>query len=177
MFKKLYLTASQRREILKWTLYALVFLALLLNQTTLLGKFPIFGLKLNFVPLLLVCICIKEGPERGGIFCLITTLIQALSGVDYGGLSIAALTVCAVVSGILCNSVLNNRFLPALLCSFVTLVINETVIILFRVVLDRTAIQNLWLKAVPACALSLVAFPVIYLLVKAIEKTGGSHGV
>lgn len=177
MHRHLHLTKLQWLSILKWTLYAVLFLFVLMTQNVVCGQFPVFGLKLSFLPILLVCICIREGTERGGIFCVIATTIMCLSKTDYGNLSVAVLTILAMLSAALCHSVLVNRLWSVALCCFIVSIVNETAILLFRSVLDRTAISNLWLVALPTCLLSMLGCPLLYVTVRAIGKIGAQNGV
>lgn len=177
MHRHLHLTKLQWLGILKWTLYALLFLFLLITQGVLCAQYPIFGLKLSFLPILFVCVCAQEGVEKGGIYCLICSVIMCLSKADYGSLSVALLTVLAMLSAALCHSVLVNRLWTVALCCFVTMLINEAAILLFRSVLDRIAFSNLWRVALPACLLSMLICPLLYVTVRAISRIGAVHGV
>lgn len=177
MHKRFALTKRQWYGVFKWSLYALLALFLLLTQNVLCAQFPIFGLKLKFLPLLLVCVCAREGTEKGGLFCLISTTVMCLSKADYGSLSVLLLTVLPILCAALCRSVLVNRFWTVILCCFITSFLNETVILLFRSLLNRTAFSNLWRVALPACLLSALVCPLLYLIVRAIGKIGVDHGV
>lgn len=177
MRRHLHLTKRQWCGILKWTLYALLALFTLITQGVLCAQFPLFGLKLRFLPILLVCIAIREGTEKGGLFCLIATTVMCLSKTDYGSLSVAVLTVLCILSAALCHSVLANCLWSVALCCFVTVFANETAILLFRSVLDRTAFSNLWRVALPSCLLSMLLCPLLYVTVRAIGKIGVDHGV
>lgn len=177
MHRHLHLTVRQWYGILKWSLYALLALFVYITQGVLCAQFPLFGLKLCFMPILLVCICIREGTEKGGLFCLIVTTVMCLSKTDYGSLSVAVLTVLSVLSAALCRSIFANCLWTVALCCFLTAFLNETAILLFRSVLDRTAISNLWRVALPACLLSMLLCPLFYVTVRAIGKIGVDHGV
>ena len=177
MLKQLHLTRRQWLGILKWTLYALFFLFVMIVQTVILARLPIFGIKLTLVPLVLVCVCIREGPERGGVFALLASTVWCLSGADYGNLSIVLLTFCAVLSSVLCIAVLLRSFWTGAVCCLLTMVIHEGGILLFKVLLGRIAPSNLWRVVLPGVALSMLAYPLIYLIVKLIGKSGGDHGV
>lgn len=177
MYKHLHLTKRQWYGILKWTLYALLSLFVLITQGVLCAQYPLFGLKLSFMPMLLVCICIREGTEKGGLFCLIATTVLCLSKTDYGSLSVALLTILAIFSAALCRAVLAEGLWSVALCCFFVSVINEAVIVLLRSVLNRTAISNLWRVALPACLLSMLVCPLLYVVVRAIGKIGVTHGV
>ena len=173
----LHLTKQQWSGILKWTLYAFFTLFVYLTQSILCAQHPIFGCKLILVPAVLVCICIREGAERGGLFCLIASVVLCLAQTDGGSLSVALLTVLAILSTVLCRSVLTNGLWSVALCCFAVSSLNETAVLFFHCVLDRAAISNLWRVALPACVLSVPICPLFYITVKAIGKIGVRYGV
>ena len=84
MFRHLHLTKLQWLGILKWSLYGLLTLVVLLLQTVVLTQLPVFGVKLSPLPILIVCVCIREGPEKGGVYAILATLFWCLSGADFG---------------------------------------------------------------------------------------------
>ena len=96
MLDKLYITPRQWLHILRWTLYALLFLLAMMVQTVVLGNHPIFGANADFIPVVIVCVCMREGPERGGWFALLTSLFWFLSGAANGSISIAILTIATL---------------------------------------------------------------------------------
>ncbi len=175
MLSHLHITARQWRTALKWTLYAASLLLTMILQTVILAKHPPLGLKLNPVPLLLVCVCVREGPEGGGLFALLSALFWCLSGADYGNLSVAILPVGAILSAVLCRSVLTTRFFPTFLCCLVVSAIHDSVIFCLKLLLAAGSPAYYTAVVLPGILLSMVLMPLIYLLVKAVHKTGGSY--
>ena len=106
MLDKLYITPRQWLRILRWTMYSLLFLTALLVQTVVLGNRTLFGTHPTFVPLVITCVCLREGAERGGLFALLASLFWCLSGADQGSLSIFTLTVVPVLGTVVCSAVL-----------------------------------------------------------------------
>ena len=84
MLDKLYITPRQWLRILRWTLYAALFLLSLLVQTVVFGSRTILGAHPDLVAIVITCVCLREGPERGGTFALIASLVWCLSGIDQG---------------------------------------------------------------------------------------------
>ena len=165
MLDKLYITPRQWLRILRWTLYAALFLLALLVQTV------VFG---NLVAIVITCVCLREGPERGGTFALIASLVWCLSGIDQGSVCLLVLTVLPVLGSILCRAVLANRFLPSLLVCFVTLAVEQGLILLMKHFFAGVA----WEQAGRALRCLLVTLPVqpaVYGLVKCIAKIGEYH--
>lgn len=100
MLDKLYITPRQWLRILRWTLYAALFLLALLVQTVVFGSRTILGAHPDLVAIVITCVCLREGPERGGTFALIASLVWCLSGIDQGSVCLLVLTVlpCSAAS-------------------------------------------------------------------------------
>ena len=107
MLDKLYITPRQWLRILRWTLYAALFLLALLVQTVVFGNRTILGAHPDLVAIVITCVCLREGPERGGTFALIASLVWCLSGIDQGSVCLLVLTVLPVLGSILCLSLIH----------------------------------------------------------------------
>ena len=167
-------TVALRDDILRWTLYAALFLLALLVQTVVFGNRTILGAHPDLVAIVITCVCLREGPERGGTFALIASLVWCLSGIDQGSVCLLVLTVLPVLGSILCRAVLANRFLPSLLVCFVTLAVEQGLILLMKHFFAGVA----WEQAGRALRCLLVTLPVqpaVYGLVKCIAKIGEYH--
>ena len=175
MLKHFHMTRLQRLVVLRWTLYCLLFLFVLLTEDIVLGKLPVFGTKLHPLPLVIICVCIREGPESGGLFALLATVFWYLSGADYGNLSVAILPICSIIAAILCRSVLTIRFVTTLLSCFVISMLNESVIFVFKMLLSAVGPENFLLVLLPGVMLSLLTVPLLYLAAKAISRIGVRH--
>lgn len=175
MLNHLHITARQWKTGLKWTLYAALFLLTMVFQTVILAKHPILGLKLNPVPLLIVCVCVREGPEGGGLFALLASLFWCLSGADYGNLSVAILPAGAILSAVLCRAVLTMRFFPTFLCCLAVSLLHDSVIFALKLLLAAGRPSYYTETILPSVLLSMILMPPVYLLVKAVHKTGGSY--
>lgn len=175
MLDKLYITPKQWLHILRWTLYALLFLLAMMLQTVVFGNHTLLGVQPNFVPVVITCVCLREGPERGGLFALLTSLFWCLSGADEGSVSIAVLTIVPVIGSVLCSAVLENRFLPTLVVTLVTLFTEQTVIFLLKFFNGTAAGSRFLTVLIPCVLVSALAQPAVYLLVKCIEKIGDAY--
>lgn len=177
MFRHFHLTRQQWKQIVKWLVYAAFFLGLLLMQTVVLAKKPLFGVKLCLIPALLVCVCVKEGPEAGGLFALLGSVFWCLSGADYGNLAIVTLTVCAILSSVLFRTTVTDRLPAVWLFVLFTYLINDSVIFLFKVILVGIDPRNYWRVLLPCAGMSSVFAFIIYPVVRAIHRIGGSNGI
>lgn len=175
MLKHFHMTRRQWLAILKWSVYAALLVMTIVIQSAILARTPVFGVKLQLVPILLCCVCVREGPERGGLFVLLGSLFYSQSGVEHGNIMILSLTVLCVLSAVLCSALLVSRFPSVAMCCFFTLLLNEGLLFPLKLVLSGVAPENLWRVLLPCVGLSMLAFPLLYLLVKAISKIGGEH--
>lgn len=175
MLDKLYITPRQWLHILRWTLYSLLFLLAMMVQTVVLGNHPIFGANADFIPVVIVCVCLREGPERGGWFALLTSFFWFLSGASNGSISIAILTIVPIAGSILCRSVLQNRFSTCLLTAAITLLILHSVIFALKYLFDQIDPSLYVEKLLPTVLISLCAHPPIYYLVKKINQIGDDY--
>lgn len=109
---------SQRNKNLSmWALYALFFLAVLLLQDVLLGRFSALGAGIILAPMAVCAVAVHTGAEKGALFCLVASTVWALGGAADGGLMILLLTLTGAVCGYLCESVLQRWLVPAaILC-------------------------------------------------------------
>lgn len=167
-----YFSREQATDILRWTLYSILFLLVMLVQTIVLPQIKVTGITLCVVPICLVCISVQEGAERGTLFALIASIIFCLSGISEGPIYIALLSLIAALSGAICDNYYTRSFIPALVLSMMGLTICEGLVFLFRVSTTGTD-GTLWHTVLlPVILLSLLAFPLIYLGAWAISRIG-----
>lgn len=176
MLEKLRLTPRQWKSIGKWCLYAVLFLVVMMFQTVCLGNVRFWGTSLSLLPIVCCCICLKESPDNGGVFVLAASLVWCLSGADFGSLAVALWTGLSVFSAIVCRVLLNNRFLPCAVCSFLTLLCHESVCFLAKYLFDHAQAIHYLTKVLPCVGLSMLFYPVLYLAASGISKIGGSYG-
>lgn len=173
MLKYVHLTRLQWLGILKWSLYGLLTLLVLLLQTVLLAQLPIRGAKLDPMPALIVCVCVREGPEKGGVYAILAALFWCLSGAFFGNISVAVIPIGAILSAVLCRAVLTLRLLPTALCCLGVTLVNASAIFGFKLILPPTVeLSNYWRVLLPGVGLSMAFVPLHYALVKLISRIG-----
>lgn len=167
---KLHITHKQWISFLKWATYFVLFVLVLTLQGTILSRITILGAKLNLIPCVIVCVAVTEGIEQGGIYGLCTSVVWALSGGDFGFVSIVVLTAGAIFFGWLCRAFLHNTLLPCAVCCFAMLLINESCIFLLRLFLGTVAPMQFFLVLLPGAVFSMVGCPIFYYLSRLITK-------
>lgn len=164
---------QRTKSALMWGLYAVLFLVVLLLQTLVFGRARFFGVKLNLIPVVIVCVCLRVGHEAGGLFGLITGFCWFLTGADDGSLAIVTFTACGILVSWLCANLFPRRFGSAVIMCLGALLIHEGALYLLKYYLEEASgALALW---VPITAgLSTLACPILYLPAKAIGKVGGN---
>lgn len=158
---KLFLTQTQRRNLLKWTLYTLVLLVLSLLQDVLLCRFRLYGGTTELVPCAIFLICLLEGVENGSVFALIASLVYLFSGSAAGYYSVVFITVLAVVVTAFRQGYLQRGFSAALLCVAVALLVYEMLVYGITLFLGQIR-PNAVIGFLVTAGLSLPAVPVLY---------------
>ena len=166
------MTPQKKKKLIMWALYALYFLLILLIQNTLCGKYALAGVHLILVPAAVTCVCIFTGPEQGGIFALAAATLWSLSGVTDGGLWLLTVTLCAVVSGWLCDAFFHRRLLAGILVCFFSLAITLAVSYLIRSYFQGGLLADLKLY-LRQILLPVPLYPILYGLCALIRKAGG----
>ena len=170
---RLYLTPLQRRNLLKWVLYALVLLALSLVQDVILSGVRLFGATTDLGPCGIFLICLLEGVHTGSVFTLIAACLYVFSGSAPGNYCIVLITFLAVAITIFRQAYLQKGFFVAILCGGVAVIAYELLLFVIGAALEYT----LWSRLpgfLLTGILSIIVLPALYPVCKAIGAIGGS---
>ena len=168
----LVLAPSQRRQLLKWGLYAALLVFLSVLQDVVLSQVRLFGATTELIPCAIFLICIMEGTQQGSIFALVASLLYLFSGTAPGVYSMVAITFCAVGVCVLRQAYLQERFSSAMICTSLAMVGYVLTNFIFGLFLGLT-IWGRFHGFLITAVLSLLAVPVLYPVFKAIGKIGG----
>ncbi|MBQ9168950.1 MAG: hypothetical protein IJX67_11170 [Oscillospiraceae bacterium] len=169
---KLYLTHKQQRSLLKWLLYSLVCLVILVIQDVVLSGLDVFGATTDLVSGTILLICLLQGPENGGVFALICSMFYLFSGSAPGAYSIVFLTVYGILAAIFRQAFLRKSFGSMILCAAGALLLYELSVFAMGLFLGYTIGSRIgsflitWL-------LTLIVMPVLYPILSSIGKIGG----
>lgn len=161
ILSKLYLTAAQRRTILKWTLYSLVLLLLSVLQDVILSRLELLGAVTDLVPCAIILICILEEAHKSAIFTLIASGLFLFSGGAPGPYCLVFLTVLSILASLLRQNYLAKRFSSAMVCCLLAFVLYEFLVFAIGLFLGLTNFNRIIGFAITA-GLSLPAFPILY---------------
>ena len=168
---KLHLTQLQRQALLKWTLYALLLLALSLLPDVVLSRFRLFGATTDLIPCAIILICVELGAERSCLFALIAAMLYKFSGTAPGYYVIGLIPVLGVMAAAVRQSVFRKTISSTMLCACIAVILYEMGIFAFGLVFQSTALFRVTRFLVTA-GLSLLTFPILYPITIAIEKIG-----
>ena len=132
-FKKLYMTRLQRLTLLRWSLYALMCIVLLVFQDVTLSQVRIFGAGTDLAPAAIFLITVLVGCEHGPTFALAASVFYWFSGSAPAPYCIGLITVLAVLATLVRQSFWRHGFRSTVICAGAGLVLYE--ILLFLVAL------------------------------------------
>lgn len=169
---RLYLTKKQRRQLLKWSLYALMLLVLSVVQDVLLSRVRLFGATTELVPVGIFLICLLEGLETGCVFALTASSLYQFSGTPGGTYSIVFITVLCVLVTLLRQAYLQKGFGSAMLLTALAMVLYELLVFAIGLFLGLTTFSRGGGFLLTA-GLSLMVAPAFYPIALSVGKIGG----
>ena len=172
LLSKLYLTRKQRQAFLKWLLYGLSCLVLLILQDVLLTRFPLFGAVADPVACAIVLICLLQGAESGGLFALVASALYVFSGSAPGPYTIVFLTVYSVLAAIFRQAYLRKGVISLCLCAFLAMMAYE--MSLFGIGLFLKFTVSRWFPSFLLSGVySVAVLPLLYPIMRSIGNIGG----
>ena len=175
-FKKLYLTQVQRLRLLKWGLYALLCLLLLVIQDSMLSAFRFCGATTDLAAAVIILIAIHEGLEKGGLFALVASTLYWCAGSAPGPYTSAFITILTIGANFFRQSFWRRNFGSTGLCTAVTILVYELTVFGVGIFQGLTIWARLGVFILTAILSILVMFPV-YFAVQAIGKIGGDSWI
>ena len=170
---KLQLTRLQRKQVLKWCLYALVLIILSLLQDVVLCRFRFFGGTTALVPCGIFTICMLEDTQQGSVFALVASWLFLLSGTAPGAHVIVLITVLSVLLCAIQQTFLQPGFLAVVFSAFLAMVLYELAVFGFCLLVGQVTVGKYMSFVVPAVS-TIAVVPVIYPFVKSIHGIGGA---
>lgn len=172
VLQKLYISPSQRRTILKWSLYSLVLVLISVVQDVMLSNVRLYGATTELVPCAIFLIGILEGAEGGCVFTLLSAWIYLYTGTPAGPYCIVFITALSVGVGVFRQAYLQRGFGTALLCVSVCMIFYELAVFGIGVFLGQTYGYRVLGFFITALS-SVLAVPVLYPLFLRIQAIGG----
>lgn len=172
LLQRLHLSQQQRRNLLKWGLYALALLVLSVIQDVILCRLRIYGASTDLVPCGIFLICIIEGTERGSVFTLVASLLYLFSGTAPGPYAMVFITALAVTVSAFRQAYLQKGLSAAILCTAAAMLVYELAVFAIGLFLQLTTPARAVGFLITA-AMTMVAAPLLYVLMGSIGTIGG----
>ncbi len=123
--KTLHMTRLQRLRLLKWILFALVWILALTLQDVIMARFSFFGATTDLVPCFILLTAVTIGSEQGCIFALVTALFYYFSGSAPGAYAVAFLPIFSIAGGLFRENFWRRGFASDVLCSAIAMMLYE----------------------------------------------------
>ncbi len=172
VFGRLLLTRRQCRNLLKWVLLALGYLAVQVLQDVAISRVRLFGGCPDVTVAYLLLACVLLGPDRGGLFALCAGVFRSLSGAVLGPVFLAVITISGVFLSAFRRAYLRRRFRTELLCCWLGLAVHKAVVYGLGLFLGYTALAR-WPSAVGGLVGEMAACALLYPVVNATGNLGG----
>ena len=172
--KLFHLTQLQKKNLLKWSLYALVCLALLIVQDTIMSRFHFFGGTTDLAVCAILLITVVEGIAKGSIFALIASLLYFFSGSAPGAFAVALITILGIGAAMFRQLYWHRNERSILLCTGLALMIYELGVFLGGLFLELThfgRVGAFFMTGLLSCVLLLPLYP----LIDRIGRIGGTE--
>lgn len=172
--KLFHLTQLQRKSLLKWTLYALVCLVLLVVQDTIMSRFHFFGGTTDLAVCAILLITVVEGIDKGSVFALIASLIYFFSGSAPGAFAVALITIFGIGAAMFRQLYWHRNERSILLCTSIALMVYEMGVFLGGLFLELThfgRVGAFFMIGLLSCVLLLPLYP----LIDRIGRIGGTE--
>lgn len=172
LLKVLHLTKQQQMFYLKWGLYALLCLFLLVVQDVIMSRFRFAGATTDLAVCAILLISILAGTEDGGTFALVASCIYWFSGSAPGPYVIAIITFLVIGACLFRQAFWHRSFGSIMLCSGISMMLYEIILFVIGIFMGRT----LWTRFgvfLLTGVMSVLVMLALYPLSKAIGKIGG----
>ena len=172
ILNKLYIPRSQRVRMLRWFLFGIFFLVLLVIQNSVTSRYRLYGGFLDLAPAALILICVQQGSHPGSVFALAASMLCVFAGTAPNSFCILFLTAYACFACVFREEFLRRSFSSAWLCSAGALVLYELSVFLMGLFLGYTYPQRLSAFAMTTLY-SVLIMPLLYPMIGKIGKIGG----
>ena len=171
---QLHLTQRQRAEILKWVLYGVLTLGVIVAQDVLFSRVKLLGGTVCLPAAVIVLIGLAEGPNAGAVYAVLAGTFWALAGATMGSAGIVLLTLAVLLVGAARLAYFRRGFASLTLCCGLGLAIYTFGIFYMGIFMGYTTIDRCG-SFFGSLAGSLAGCPVLYPVVRAIARKGGSQ--
>ena len=171
-FKGLHMTRLQRLNILKWLLYAVLCIFLLVVQDVIMSRVRIFGVPTDLPATAILLITVLVGSNHGSVFVLAASTFYWFSGSAPGPYCIGLMTFLGVIAAVLRQVWWRRGLRSTVICAGCALILYEIAIFVIALVSGLapwSRVGIFLLTALYSCAIMVPLYP----LACKIGKIGG----
>lgn len=161
---------SRRDQIYKWAAYGGAFLLVCLVETSLLNRWPLFGIIPVLMPIAAVTVAFLDGPVAGAIFGGVAGLICNAAYYGSHGSQCLLLALLGAAVGLVMQYGLVQNMAGHLICAAGALVLYDGLRILLRLLGGTQGLGSMLQVAAGEILWSLCFAPLIYLLFRAVRR-------
>ena len=172
--KLLHLTALQRRQVLQWSLYGLLLVALLVLQDVIMSRVTIGGATTDLVPMAILLITVISDVYAGSLFAIIASTVYEFTGSAPGPYVVAFITVLGIAAAFFRQSFWRRGFRSHCICAGLALLVYELAVYGTGLFLGLTYFSRIGVF-VTTWALSFAVMLALYPLIRKIQKIGGEQ--
>ncbi len=166
------LSALQKKELLKWSLNALLCLALQVVQDVIMSRVSVIGATTDLVPMVILLIAVVYDAYEGSLFAIIASTLYVFTGSAPGPYAIAFITVLGVAAALFRQSFWRRGFRSNILCAGLALLMYELAVYGTGIFLGLTYWSRIGVFLL-TWLLSFVVMLALYPLIRVIQKIGG----
>ena len=170
--KLLHLTALQRRQVLQWSLYGLLLVALLVLQDVIMSRVTIGGATTDLVPMAILLITVISDVYAGSLFAIIASTVYEFTGSAPGPYVVAFITVLGIAAAFFRQSFWRRGFRSHCICAGLALLVYELAVYGTGLFLGLTYFSRIGVF-VTTWVLSFAVMLALYPLIRKIQKIGG----
>ena len=170
--KRLYMTRLQRLTILKWSVYFLTGVLLLIIQDVIMSGVRFSGATTDLPVAFILLVGIYEGLENGSVFTLVASLFYWFSGSAPTPICVALLCILVILIGLFRQLYWHRSFGSIAMCGCIAIMLYEMLLFVVGLSLGLTILPRVGVFALTGGITCITMLP-MYPLVRAVSKIGG----
>ena len=168
-----HVTQLQKQRMLKWTLYVLTGILLLIIQDVIMSRVSIFGATTDLPVVYILLITVIEGVDVGSLFVLFASTIYYFSGSAPGPYCIGLLCAVGIIATLLRQAYLRRTKASIVICAGIALTIYEMGLFVVGIGLGLTRWDRVFSFLITA-GYSFGVMVLLYPLINRIGLIGGT---
>ena len=169
----LHLTVLQRLNLLRWTLYVLVWLAALIIQDTIMSRVSIGGATTDLAVAVLLLLAVIEGCETGSVIALVGSTIYHFTGTAPGAYCVGLITIFGMGAAFFRQKYLHRSAGSIIVCSGAAVIAYEMGVYAFGIFTGVTRWDRIGVFFLTGLLTCLTLIP-IHALIYKIGQIGGN---